>query len=136
MTTPAVQVSSGEAFSPFQREEIERALRDAEKLSGRAFSVHVGPSEGDPRRTAERLHAALRDPANSILIHVDPQLRDLEIVTGSAVRRQLTNRQAALAALNMQTAFATGDLTRGLLAGVQQLAELSRAPVSLHTDTP
>jgi uncharacterized membrane protein YgcG len=136
MTTPAVQVSGGEAFSPYQREEIERAVREAERLSGRAFSVHVGPSEGDPRHTAERLHAALANPAESILIHVDPQLRDLEIVTGSAVRTQLTNRQAALAALGMQTAFAAGDLTRGLLSGLQQLAELSRAPVSLHTDTP
>lgn len=131
-----MRVSGGEAFSPAQRLEIERAVRDAERLSGRAFSVHVGPSEGQPRRTAENLHASLADPPNSILVHVDPQLRDLEIVTGSSVRAQLTNRQAALAALSMQTAFAAGDLTRGLLAGLQQLAELSRAPVSLHTDTP
>jgi uncharacterized membrane protein YgcG len=85
---------------------------------------------------AERLHAALPDPAESILIHVDPQVRDLEIVTGSAVRTQLTNRQAALAALGMQTAFAAGDLTRGLLSGLQQLAELSRPPKNLHVDTP
>jgi uncharacterized membrane protein YgcG len=129
-------VSGGEAFTPTQRDEIARAVREAEKLSGRSFSVHVGPSDGDPRRTAERLHAALAEPANSILIHVDPQVRDLEIVTGSEVKSQLTNRQAALAALSMQTAFAAGDLTRGLLAGLQQLAELSRAPVSLHLDTP
>jgi Domain of unknown function (DUF5130) len=131
-----VPVSDGEAFSPSQRDEIARAVREAEKLSGRSFSVHVGPSEGDPRGTAEGLHAALPDPAESILIHVDPHLRDLEIVTGSAVRTQLTNRQAALAALGMQTAFATGDLTRGLLSGLQQLAELSRPPATLHTDTP
>lgn len=129
-------MSGGEAFTPYQRNEIERAVRDAEKLSGRSFSVHVGPSDGDPRRTAERLHAAVDNPPNSILIHVDPQLRDLEIVTGSEVKTQLTNRQAALAALSMQTAFAAGDLTRGLHAGLQQLAELSRTPVSLHLDTP
>jgi uncharacterized membrane protein YgcG len=82
------------------------------------------------------MHAGLTDPANSILIHIDPQVRALEIVTGSAVRQQLTNRQTALAALAMQTAFAAGDLTRGILSGLQQLAELSAAPVSLHTDTP
>ncbi len=129
-------MSDGEAFSPYQRDEIERAVREAEELSGRSFSVHVGPSDGDPRRTAERLHAALPNPSNSILIHVDPQVRDLEIVTGSAVRSQLSNREAALASLNMQTAFAAGDLTRGLLAGVQQLAESAHVPPSLHVDTP
>jgi uncharacterized membrane protein YgcG len=123
-------------FSPIQRDEIARAVREAEKLSGRVFAVHVGPSEGDARRTAERLHAALSNPTESILIHVDPQLRDLEIVTGAAVRSQLTNRQAALAALGMQTAFAAGDLTRGLLSGIQQLAEQARAPASLHVETP
>jgi hypothetical protein len=52
------------------------------------------------------------------------------------VRTQLTNRQAALAALGMQTAFAAGDLMRGLLSGLQQLAEQARAPVSLHVETP
>ena len=36
----------------------------------------------------------------------------------------------------MQTAFAGGDLARGLIAGVQQMAQLSRVPRSLHTDTP
>jgi uncharacterized membrane protein YgcG len=129
-------VSDGEVFSPIQRDEIARAVREAEKLSGRAFAVHVGPSEGDARHTAERLHAALSNPTESIMIHVDPQLRDLEIVTGASVRTQLTNRQAALAALGMQTAFAAGDLTRGLLSGIQQLAEQARAPVSLHVETP
>lgn len=129
-------VSAGEAFTPFQRDEIAKAVRDAEKLSGWTFSVHVGPSDGDPRQRAERLHAALADPANSILIHVDPQVRSLEIVTGSAVRTQLGNRQAALAAIAMQSAFAVGDLTRGLLAGLQLLAELARPPATLHTDTP
>ncbi len=129
-------MSDGEVFTPYQRDEIGRAVRDAEKQSGRRFAVHVGPSESEPRQAAERMHASLSDPANSILIHVDPQVRALEIVTGATVRQQLTNRQAALAALSMQTAFAAGDVTRGVLSGIQQLAELSRAPVSLHLDTP
>lgn len=129
-------MSAGEAFTPYQRDEIARAVRDAEKVSGRVFSVHVGPSEGDARKCAERLHGALADPTNSILIHVDPQRRSLDVVTGSAVRTQLGNRQAALAAITMQSAFAVGDLSRGLLAGIQQLAELARPPASLHIDTP
>lgn len=111
-------------------------MADAERMSGRTFSVHVGRSEGPSREYAESLHASLDDPANSILIHVDPAGRTLEIVTGSHVRRSVTNGQAALAAINMQTAFATGDLTRGLLAGLQQLGGLAKPVESLHTDTP
>jgi uncharacterized membrane protein YgcG len=130
-------VPAGDAFTAVQRQEISKAINDAERVSGRTFSVHVGPSGGrDPRAFAEQLHAATVDPSTSVLIHVDPHARSLEIVTGSQVRRSLTNRQAALAAITMQTAFATGDLTRGLMAGLQQLAPLAKPEASLHTDTP
>ncbi len=129
-------VPAGDAFTALQRQEIAKAVADAERVSGRTFSVHVGPSVGSPREYAEGLHAQLADPARSILIHVDPAGRALEIVTGSHVRRSLSNGQAALAAINMQTAFATGDLTRGLMAGLQQLAPLAKPVASLHTDTP
>ncbi len=129
-------MSDGDLFSPYQRDDIQRAVREAERLSSRRFAVHVGPSDGDPRQAAEKMHAALPDPPNTVLIHVDPLVRDLQIVTGSAVRQQVTNRQAALAALTMQTAFAAGDLPRGILSGLQQLAEFVRPPVTLHTDTP
>ncbi len=127
---------AGEAFTALQRQEIAKAIADAERVSGRRFSVHVGASDGDPRAYAERLHAELDDPPTSVLIHVDPAARVLEIVTGSHVRRSLTNHQAALAAINMQSAFATGDLTRGLMAGLQQLGGLATPVRSLHTDTP
>ena len=134
--TRAAPVPAGDAFTALQRQEIAKAVADAERLSGRTFSVHVGPSEGPPRQYAETLHARLADPARSVLIHVDPAGRDLEIVTGAHVRRSLSNGQAALAAINMQTAFATGDLTRGLLAGLQQLAPLAKPVAALHTDPP
>lgn len=127
---------TGDAFTAVQRQEISKAIADAERVSGRTFSVHVGPSDAQPREYAERLHAELVDPSTSVLIHVDPARRVLEIVTGSHVRRSLSNGQAALAAINMQTAFATGDLTRGLMAGLQQLAPLAKPTAALHTDTP
>lgn len=127
---------AGDAFTAFQRHELDKVIAEAERLSGRGFAVHVGPSEGDPRTKAEALHARMQDPANSILVHVDPSERALEIVTGPEVRMTLTNRQAAFAAINMQSAFATGDLERGIRAGVQQLAEFARQEKSLHTDTP
>jgi uncharacterized membrane protein YgcG len=129
-------VPAGDAFTAFQRAELDKVIAAAERLSGRRFSVHVGATDGEPRAAAEAMHAALPDPANSILIHVDPTKRALEIVTGSQVKRTLTNRQAAYAAISMQSAFATGDLERGLRAGIQQLAQAATREVSLHTDTP
>jgi uncharacterized membrane protein YgcG len=129
-------VAGGDAFTAFQRHELEKVVDDAERLSGRRFSVYVGPAGDDVRATAERMHATLTAPSESILILVDPAAHALEIVTGESVRDTLSNRKAALAALSMQTAFATGDLERGLRAGIQQLAEQAKAEVSLHTDTP
>ncbi len=129
-------MSGGELFSPFERHEIDKAVQHAERLSGRDFYVHVGQSDGDSRRTALALHDAVARPANSILIHVDPAERALEIVTGSEVRQAVDDRHVALAGLSMQTAFEAGDLTRGLLAVIQQLAQLARPVPSLHTETP
>jgi uncharacterized membrane protein YgcG len=129
-------VPGGDAFTAVQRHEIAKGIRDAERISGRRFSVHVGPSSGDPREYASRLHGQLADPANSVLIHVDPPSRAVEVVTGGEVRRVLPDRQAALATISMQAAFATGDLTRGILGGLQYLAGAARGEVLLHTDTP
>lgn len=129
-------MSAGEAFTDVERHEIDRAVRSAEELSGRDFYVHVGRSGGDTRRTALALHGAVERPANAVLVHVDPAERTLEIVTGSEVRETVSDRQVALAGLSMQTAFEAGDLHRGLLSVIQQLAQLARPVQSLHTDTP
>lgn len=127
---------AGEAFTDNQRREIDKAIRDAERLSGHRFSVYVGASDDNPRRHAESLHARLPDRDDTIFVHVDPHARAIEIVTGERVLGYLDNRRAALAALTMQTTFATGALTEGLIAGLQQLASLSRRDAPLHTDTP
>ncbi|MGI8889072.1 MAG: DUF5130 family protein [Nocardioidaceae bacterium] len=131
-----VPVSAGDTFTSLQRHDLDRAVRDAERVSGRSFYVHVGRSSGATRRYAHELHSSVAMPANSILIHVDPVERALEVVTGSDVRETADDRHVALAALTMQTAFETGDLCRGLIAGVQQLAQLARPARALHTDTP
>ena len=127
---------AGDAFTADQLREIDRAVQEAERISGREFSVHVGHVGDDSRRAAERLHSLLPHPDNSVLIQVDPVTRTLEIVTGTLVQQGLSNRQAALAAISMQTSFAAGDLARGLRAGLQQLAESTTPVASLHTDTP
>lgn len=132
----AVPVPAGEAFTPAQSSDIAKAIMQAERASGFVFSVYVGAADTDARSFAERLHGELSDSARSVLVMVDPVGRQLEVVTGSVVRRTLTNRQSALAAITMQAAFATGDLVRGIQGGLQQLAANARAPQLLHTDTP
>lgn len=131
-----MQVPTGDAFTAHQRQDITRAILDAERQSGLTFSVHVGESLESSREYAERLHAALDDPGRSVLVHVDPAARSLDIVTGALIRGILPNRDVALAAITMQSTFANGDLVGGLVAGVRQLGEMARQPRTLHTDTP
>ncbi len=127
---------AGEAFTESQRQEINKAIGDAQRVSGYVFSVYVGACERGAREHAEARHAELESPADSILVQVDPAARTIEIVTGAHIHSHLDNRQVALAALTMQSAFESGDLTGGLVAGMQQLAGLARKPTLLHTETP
>ncbi|HYF71973.1 MAG TPA: DUF5130 family protein [Nocardioides sp.] len=124
----AGELSAAERFS------VEEAIREAEQVSRYEFSVFVGRSEGDPRGFATRLHAALVAPERSVLVLVDPAARALEVVTGSVVRRHLTDQEVELSAAQMQTSFAVGDLVGGLRRGLQMLADHARAPETLHAD--
>jgi uncharacterized membrane protein YgcG len=125
-------VASGELTSA-QRFEIDRSIRAAEEASRFEFSVFVGAAGPDPRLHASRLHASLVVPDRSVLVLVDPQARAIEVVTGATVRRTLSDAAAGLAVLQMQSAFAAGDLVGGLKRGVAMLAEHARAPQALHT---
>ena len=124
----------GDSLTVGERLRIERAVRNAEASSGLTFSVLLGPSEEDARAYAERLHAALDDPARSVLVLCDPVFRVLEIVTGSEARRNLDDVECGFAAASMETSFAGGDIVGGLVLGIQQLGEASRAPRTLHAN--
>lgn len=124
-------MAAGE-FSPRERHELDRVIRAAEQASRCEFSVFVGTAEGDPHAFARRLHAALVAPAVSVLLMVDPGHRALEVVTGSEVRRHLSDGEVEIAVLHMKSAFAEGDLVGGLKRGVAMLAEHARAPHTLH----
>jgi uncharacterized membrane protein YgcG len=126
-------VAAGE-FSAADRFEIDRAIRAAEETSRYEFSVFVGRAETDPRAYAVRLHAALVAPSHSVLVLVDPVARVIEVVTGSVVRRTLTDHEVQLAILEMQSAFAAGDLVGGLKRGLAMLAQHARAPHTLHAE--
>jgi uncharacterized membrane protein YgcG len=121
-------------FTASQRVALDQTIRAAEQVSRFEFSVFVGAAEGEARVFAERLHASLSAPSRSILVMVDPAARLLEIVTGSEVRRILTDHEVALAVLEMRTEFASGDLVRGLRRGISMLAMQSRAPRTLHAE--
>ena len=125
-------MAAGDAFTSTQRHAIDKAIRDAETLCRCEFSVYVGRADGESRPFAERLHATLVAPERSVLVLVDPGARLLEIVTGQEARRVLDDAEVELAALTMQSAFATGDLVGGITRGVQQLAEHARRPQLRH----
>lgn len=119
-------------FSASERFEIDRAIRAAEETSRHEFSVFVGHADGEPREFAAGLHGALVAPSHSVLVMVDPVARVIEVVTGSVVRRTLTDHEVQLSILEMQTAFAAGDLVGGLKRGINMLAQHARAPQTLH----
>ena len=125
----------GEGFSSDQRFEIDRAIRAAETVCRYEFSVYVGAADGEAGPFAQRLHASLVAPARSILIMVDPAARLLEVVTGSVVRRDLTDDAVRLAAVAMESAFAQGDLVGGITRGLAQLADAARKPATLHASS-
>jgi uncharacterized membrane protein YgcG len=125
-------VPAGDTFSSVQNAEIDRAIRGAETTCRFEFSVYVGAVDGDHHAYARRLHASLSSPTRSVLILVDPAAHALEVVTGSVVRRALSDDAVRLAAAGMQSAFTGGDLVGGIKHGVGQLAEAARQPQSLH----
>ena len=125
-------MAAGEGFSSAQRQQVDKAIRDAETTCRYEFSVYVGPAEGEPRAFAERLHAALVAPDRSLLLLVDPAAHAIEIVTGAAVRSHLDDSQLGLAVLEMQSQFAHDDLVGGIVRGINRLASAAHKPPTLH----
>ncbi|MFX0592062.1 DUF5130 family protein [Melissospora conviva] len=109
-------------FTTRQLLRLDEVLRLANRGTDLNFSVYVGPLEEPVREHALRLHSQLADPADSVLIALSPNQRQLEVVTGSVARRRIPDRDARLAALSMVAAFGGGDLAGGIIAGLNQLA--------------
>ena len=114
-----------------QRSELTRLVQKAEKLSGLTFSVYVG-ALANGRETALGLHGQLQDPAVSVLVAVDPNERELHIITGRQARIGLTNHACSLAAMSMTSSFNAGDLLGGLRDGLIALGEQGRSAPVLH----
>ena len=122
----------GDGFNSSQRASIDKAIRDAETTCRYEFSVYVGRAEGDPRAYATRLLGSLVKPDCSVQILLDPVGRALEVLTGSEVRRNLTDDEVDLVVAQMRADLAEGDLVEGLVRGINQLAAYARRPGTLH----
>lgn len=109
-------------FTTRQLLRIDDALRVADGSTGLVFTVYVGPLTEPIREHAQRLHAELAEPARAVLIALSPNQRVLEVVTGAEARKRIPDRDAKLAALSMVAAFGGGDLTGGIVSGLDQLA--------------
>ncbi|HVV77497.1 MAG TPA: DUF5130 family protein [Mycobacteriales bacterium] len=124
---------SGEAFTNEQLSDIERVIALATSETSLAFSVFVGNVDGDIRDAAEAKHAAFGPAAaHTVLMVISPGDRMLEIVTGEAAARRLTDRACALAALSMTTSFEGGDLAGGIITGIRMLAEAAGHPIQVR----
>jgi hypothetical protein len=128
------QVAAGEIFSDRDRQQIDKAIRRAETACRYEFSVFVGAAETESQPFAKRLHASLTVPQRSILIMVDPTSRLVEVVTGSEVRRDVTDAEVELVVLQMKSSFASGDLVDGLTRGIAMLAEHATPQRTLHAE--
>lgn len=119
-------VRPGPRLSAADQVTLDEAIRKAEQLSRVEFSVFIGDAHDDPRAYALSLHRSLVAPARSVLILVDPNARAVEVVTGSQVRRSLSDARVELAIAEMQSHFVHGELVGGLRRGIQMLAEHAR----------
>ncbi len=125
-------MAAGDGFSASERHELDRSIRMAEQASRFEFSVFLGAAQDDPRTFAEQLHQRMVVPARSVLVLVDRKAKVLEVVTGTDVRRNLSDREVELAVLQMESAFAADDFVGGLKRGIAMLAEHSRPQNTLH----
>src|SRR6266576_5627763 len=117
-------VSVDEAFSPREVDEMARAAASAEERCGLHFSVFVGQSDGRPEEFAQRLLAAIgNDAPKTVLIHIDPTARRLEIVTGTEAAQRIDDRACGLASLSMASSLDGGDVVGAVVTGLRVLGD-------------
>lgn len=121
----------GEPFTPRERRQIDETIRSAEQRSRFEFSVYVGPSRGEPRPFATRLHNTLTAPSRSVLVMVDDERRLLEIVTGGKVRAKVDDAHVLEVVATMLDRFRQDDLVGGITQGVARLSELASSAPAL-----
>ncbi len=120
-------------IGPAQVRSIEWACKRARDDCGFDFVVWISSDTSRPvRARAEDRHATLKNRDRTVLVHVDPARRQVEIVTGTEVTRTLTDSECRLAAVSIAASAANGDLSAGLVTGITQMGEAARGQVSRH----
>ena len=108
-----------------QRRRVERAVDEAENLTGLQLCIYLGSVEGeaDLRKHAESVFVNAGMHARpAVLLLVAPPQRKVEVVTAPAVRERIPDEAAAEAVTAMVERFRDGDLSGGLIAGIEHLA--------------
>lgn len=123
------------AFSTAQLNELEKTLTRMSDATGAHFCAYVGKLPGK-RDSALAILRQLPSPDMSVLVAVDPENRQVEIVTGAEVREHLDDQSCRLATLAMTSRFAVGDIAAGLRDGIVVLGDHARSLRVLHTDLP
>ena len=106
-----------------------RPVSETPSTAAPAVEPDLGaPSATDTARWAAAVHAAMEDPARSVLVGVDPSARAVRIVTGARSGNRLPDAGVGAIAESMAFLFATRGLVPGLVAGLQQLGQLAGPP--------
>lgn len=120
------------AFTPLQRERLEKAIATAEEETGLPFAVAIGntPTEDRPAAgpgelglEARSLVAGYPAPTGGVVILIDPTARELEIATVGVAHRRIPDRQCGLAVLSMTSRIGVGDVIGAVVDGIRMLAE-------------
>ena len=111
-----------------QRRRVERAVDEAENLTGLQLCIYLGAVEGETDLRAHAEGVFVRAGMHSrpaVLLLVAPPQRKVEIVTAPAVLDRIPDEAAADALEAMTSRFRDGDLAGGLVAGVEHLAAVA-----------
>jgi hypothetical protein len=120
-------------FSAVQLSRLDEALTLVSRHTELRFSVYLGDLGEDSHAGAQALHEKLGAVGtDSVLIAVDPQRRNVDIVTGPEARVRLADRSAKLAVMSMVASFKEGDLIGGLLNGLRMLSDQAGEPQHSH----
>lgn len=110
-------------FSASQMARLDEALTLTTRETGLRFSVYLGDLGGRAIDRAAELHAELTGSGEAVLLAVDPEQREVHVVTGPEARVRLPDRGAKLAIMSMVVSFKEGDLHGGLMSGLRMLAD-------------
>jgi hypothetical protein len=117
-------VPDADGFTQREVDEMARAADAASDRCGLRFSVYVGQAEGAPATYATRLLAGLgADARRGVLILVDPQARQVEIVTGAEAAQRVDDRACRMATLAMTPSLAEGAIVSGVVTGLRVLGD-------------